>query len=234
MRFKQKLIGSCIIGLSLATSHHAIQASPLSSTLEQASYAVGVDLANNLQMQGINLDTDAFLLGLRDSLTAQNLKLSPEQMQSALTRFQEELELSRNAELQALAEQNLAKGQAFLAENVQQEGIVTLPSGLQYRVIEEGEGANPTTDDVIIAHYRGELIDGTEFDSSYNRGIPIQFALANVIPGWQEVIQLMQPGAKWQVFIPSDLAYGLQGAGSMIGPNETLIFEIHFITTAAN
>ena len=234
MRFKNKLIGSCIIGLSLATSHHALQASPLNSTLEQASYAVGVDLANNLQIQGINLDTDAFLLGLRDSLTAQNLKLSPEQMQSALTRFQEELELSRNEELQAQAEQNLAKGQAFLTANAQQEGVITLPSGLQYRVLEQGEGPNPTKDDVIIAHYRGELIDGTEFDSSYNRGIPIQFALANVIPGWQEVIQLMQPGAKWQVFIPSDLAYGLQGAGSMIGPNETLIFEIHFITTAAN
>ena len=232
MRFKQKLIGICIIGLSLATTHNAIQASPLSSTLEQASYAVGVDLANNLKMQGINLDTDAFLLGLRDSLTAQNLKLSSEQMQSALTRFQEELELSRNTELQALAEQNLAKGQAFLTENAQQEGVVTLPSGLQYRVLEQGEGPNPTKDDVIIAHYRGELIDGTEFDSSYNRGIPIQFALANVIPGWQEVIQLMQPGAKWQVFIPSELGYGLQGAGSMIGPNETLIFEIHFITTA--
>lgn len=231
MRFKQTLIASMIAGLAFATTS---QANSLDSTLEQASYAVGVDLANNLQMQGINLDTDAFLLGLRDSLTAQNLKLTAEQMQTALARFQEELELSRNTELQALAEQNLAKGEAFLAENALKEGIVTLPSGLQYRIIEQGEGPNPNTDDVIIAHYRGELIDGTEFDSSYNRGVPIQFALANVIPGWQEVIQLMQPGAKWQVFIPSDLAYGLQGAGNMIGPNETLIFEIHFITTAAN
>ncbi|AEG31232.1 FKBP-type peptidyl-prolyl cis-trans isomerase N-terminal domain-containing protein [Thiomicrospira cyclica] len=234
MRFKQKLLTSFILSLGITASVNASQSSPLNSTLEQASYAVGVDLANNLQMQGINLDTDAFLLGLRDSLTAQNLKLTADEMQAALTRFQEELELSRNSELQALAEQNLAKGEAFLAENAQKEGVVTLPSGVQYRIIEEGEGPNPTTEDVIIAHYRGELIDGTEFDSSYNRGVPIQFALANVIPGWQEVIQLMQPGATWQVFIPSDMAYGLQGAGNMIGPNETLIFEINFIVTAAD
>lgn len=234
MRFKKKLLASFILSLGITATAHASQTSSLNTTLEQASYAVGVDLANNLQMQGINLDTDAFLQGLRDSLTAQNLKLTAEEMQAALARFQEELELSRNSELQALAEQNLAKGEAFLAENAQKEGVVTLPSGVQYRVIEQGEGPNPTTDDVIIAHYRGQLIDGTEFDSSFNRGVPIQFALANVIPGWQEIIQLMQPGAIWQVFIPSDMAYGLQGAGNMIGPNETLIFEINFITTAAD
>lgn len=231
MSLNQKMLVSIMIGLSSITLSHA---SSLETTEQQASYAVGVDLANNLQVQGITLDTDAFLLGLRDSLTAQNLKLSEEQMQSALTRFQQELELSRNAELQQQAEQNLAKGQAFLADNANKEGIITLASGLQYRVIEQGAGPNPTLDDVIIAHYRGQLIDGTEFDSSYNRGTPIQFALNNVIPGWQEVLQMMEPGAKWQVFIPSDLAYGLQGAGNMIGPNETLIFEIHFITTAVN
>ncbi|SFR59907.1 FKBP-type peptidyl-prolyl cis-trans isomerase [Thiomicrospira sp. ALE5] len=230
MRVKTKLLITAFISLGLSSGH----ASSLTTTSEQASYAVGVDLANNLQAQGINLDTDAFLTGLRDSLTGQALKLTPEQMQSALTRFQDELEISRNSELQALAEENLAKGEAFLAENAKKEGVVTLDSGLQYRIIEQGEGPKPTKDDVIIAHYRGELIDGTEFDSSFNRGTPIQFSLANVIPGWQEIIQLMQPGAKWQVFIPSQLAYGLQGAGNMIGPNETLIFEIHFITTAAD
>ncbi|WFE68136.1 FKBP-type peptidyl-prolyl cis-trans isomerase [Thiomicrospira sp. R3] len=202
-------------------------------TLDQkASYSIGVDLANNLKTQGIELEIDAFLQGLGDSLRSNELKLSKQQMATAISDFTRSLEMKQNERYAALAKQNLERGQAFLAENKTKRGIIQLDSGLQYRVIEEGKGEKATLDDVIIAHYRGQLIDGTEFDSSYNRGVPIEFKLNSVIPGWQEALQLMKAGSKWEVFIPSELAYAERGAGSLIGPNEVLVFEIHFITTA--
>lgn len=221
---------SLVLAGSLAFSSIAI--AQLNTTEQRASYAIGTDLANNLISQGIELSVDAFLLGLEDQLKSNPLKLSEAEMADAIREFMTLLESKQNEQLKTLAEDNLKKGQAFLAENKKKPDVVTLDSGLQYRVIEKGEGSKPKDSDKIIAHYRGRLIDGTEFDSSYNRGTPIQFELSGVIPGWQQAIKLMQPGAKWEVFIPADLAYGMQGAGNAIGPNETLIFEIHFITTA--
>jgi FKBP-type peptidyl-prolyl cis-trans isomerase FklB len=220
------------LALAGSLAFSSIAAAQLSTTEQRASYAIGTDLANNLISQGIELNVDSFLLGLEDQLKSNPLKLSEAEMTDAIREFMTLLEAKQNAQLQSQSEENLIKGQAFLAENKKKPDIITLESGLQYRVIEEGEGAMPNENDRIIAHYRGRLIDGTEFDSSFNRGTPIQFELNGVIPGWQEAIKRMRPGAKWEVFIPAELAYGLQGAGNAIGPNETLIFEIHFITTA--
>jgi FKBP-type peptidyl-prolyl cis-trans isomerase FklB len=206
----------------------------LSTAEQRASYAIGVDLANNLTSQGIELSVDAFLQGLGDHLRGQSLALTEHEMANAIREFTRGLEMKQNERLAALADENLKKGQDFLAQNKKKSGVVTLDSGLQYLVIEPGKGTPPTDKDRIIAHYRGKLIDGTEFDSSYNRGTPIEFELGGVIPGWQQALKLMKPGAKWEIFVPADLAYGIQGAGNVIGPNEVLVFEIHFIVTAVN
>lgn len=220
-----------ILALSLTfTSAHA---SSLSSTEQKASYAIGVDLATNLQNQGIEIQVDAFLLGLKDALKNNELKLSTEQMAEALDAFRASLEAKQQAEQKALAEQNQKSGETFLAKNKDKPGIKVLDSGLQYRIVEEGQGSHPKEGDTIIAHYKGWLLDGTEFDSSYKRNAPIEFKMNNVILGWQEALKLMKPGSKWEIFVPSNLAYGARGAGNVIGPNQTLIFEIHFISTAA-
>ncbi|HEY7160344.1 MAG TPA: FKBP-type peptidyl-prolyl cis-trans isomerase, partial [Acidobacteriota bacterium] len=128
------------------------------------------------------------------------------------------------------AEDNKKKGDAFLAENKTKEGVVTTASGLQYKVLRPGKGPKPKLEDTVTTHYRGTLLDGTEFDSSYKRNEPVSFQLKGVIPGWTEALQLMETGAKWQIFIPADLAYGPKGAGGVIGPNETLIFEVELIS----
>lgn len=228
------MISNKLVTLSaLAFTFSYAHAAPLSTTEQKASYAIGVDLANNLQNQGIDIQVDSFLLGLEDSLKENELKLTSEQMGESLDAFRASLEAKQQAEQQALADQNQKEGEAFLAKNKDKSGIKTLDSGLQYRVIEEGKGAHPTENDTIIAHYKGTLLDGTEFDSSYNRNAPIEFKMDNVILGWQEALKLMRPGSKWEIFVPSDLAYGMRGAGNVIGPNQTLIFEIHFISTAA-
>lgn len=228
------MISNKLITLSaLAFTFGSVQAASLSTTEQKASYAIGVDLANNLQNQGIEIQVDSFLLGLEDSLKKNELKLTNEQMAESLDAFRASLEAKQQAEKQALAEQNKKEGDAFLTKNKLKPGIKSLDSGLQYRIIEEGKGAHPNEEDTIIAHYKGTLLDGTEFDSSYKRNAPIEFKMDNVILGWQEALKLMKPGSKWEIFVPSELGYGLRGAGNVIGPNQTLIFEIHFISTAA-
>lgn len=219
--------------IAVALSFNFAHAASLSSTEQKASYAIGVDLATNLQNQGIDIEVDSFLLGLEDSLKSNGLKLTNEQMAEALEAFRASLQAKQQAEQKTLAEQNQKEGEAFLEKNKDKSDIKTLDSGLQYRVIEEGKGSHPTEDDTIIAHYKGTLLDGTEFDSSYNRNAPIEFKLNNVILGWQEALKLMKPGSKWEIFVPANLAYGTRGAGKVIGPNQTLVFEIHLISTAA-
>ena len=150
-------------------------------------------------------------------------------MVEAFTAYQKELETQYEAKAKAEGEKNLKAGEAFLAENGKKEGVVTLPSGLQYKVIAAGAGKKPTAKDTVSVHYRGTLIDGKEFDSSIGRGEPATFPVSGVIPGWTEALQLMQEGAKWQVFVPAKLAYGERGAGPMIGPNSTLIFDVELI-----
>ena len=207
--------------LSLTASAEA----DLSSDKQKLSYAIGALFSQNLDQKELELDVPAFLQAIEDSLNKAELKMTTQEMQAILTKFQAEESKQRAA----LAEKNLAEGKKFLAENKGEEGITELPSGLQYKIINEGDGKNPTAENTVTVHYRGTLIDGTEFDSSYTRGEPIQLQLARVIKGWQEVLPLMKVNSKWQIYVPSDLAYGENGAGSAIGPNAALIFDIELL-----
>lgn len=220
-----------IIALGLAFASSAFAANKALSTSEQkASYTLGADLAKNFNEQGLKIDIKAFTLGLEDAIKDRPLQLTEEEMTNAINDVKKEMLEKQQAERKIIGDANLKEGQAFLANNAKKPGVISLPSGVQYKVITEGKGASPTEDDNLIAHYSGTLIDGTEFDSSYKRGTPLKFQMSNVIKGWGEVMKLMSPGSKWEVYIPADMAYGAKGAGKAIGPNQTLIFTIELIT----
>ena len=194
------------------------------------SYIIGMDLGRNFQKQAIDIDPDILAQGIKDGLSGGKALLSEQEVRETLAAFQTEM-VAKQAELaKKMGEKNKKEGEAFLAENQKKEGVKTLPSGLQYRVIQADTGKSPKATDEVTAHYRGTLIDGTEFDSSYRRGKPETLPIGGVIAGWTEALQLMQEGAKWQLFVPSNLAYGERGAGRDIGPQATLIFEIELIS----
>lgn len=214
-----------------------------SSQQEKLSYALGMNVASNLHKQAIKVDDDALVQGYRDSLSG-HARLSVEDAQAILAGLRDDLRKNVQTadDIQELAEKNKQAGEVFLAENKSKEGVVTLPSGLQYKVLTAGDGKKPTLADKVVCNYRGTFLDGTVFDSSYTRGVPASFALARVIPGWQEALQLMPVGSKWQVYVPSDLAYGKRGKlmrsgkkgvapTQRIGPNATLIFEVELLST---
>lgn len=193
---------------------------------EAYSYTMGIRLAELLKAQGIkNLDVDAFAEAIEDMQEGEEPKLTQEQMSAAILAQKEKDEAEANKNANA----NTKSGAEFLAVNAKKEGVLTLPSGLQYKVIEKGEGASPKSDSKVKVHYRGTLIDGTEFDSSYARNQPAVFPLGGVIPGFSEALSIMKTGSKWEVYIPGDLAYGNRAVGKHIGPNETLIFELHLL-----
>ena len=204
----------------------------LESDTDRLSYTVGMDIGNSLSEQGMDLDLDLLIEALRASYLGEETRLTTEEALAERDKFmqrrQQELEEERSRD----AETNLEEGQAFLAQNAEREDVTQTESGLQYRVIEEGEGASPVATDQVTVHYRGTLLNGTEFDSTYARGEPATFALNQVIPGWTEGVQLMNEGAKYEFFIPADLAYGEQGRPGPIGPNSTLIFEVELIEIA--
>ncbi len=218
-----------LISLGLAISSTALSNPNLATVEQKASYTLGADIAKNFREQGLEIDVKAFSLGLEDALKNQTLKLTEDEMVSAINTVKQRMQQLQLEKQQALARKNLEEGKAFLAENAKKEGVITLESGVQYKVLEEGKGDSPTAEDTIFAHYRGTLLDGTEFDSSYQRGVPLTLQMNSVIKGWGEVLKRMKPGSKWEVYIPSDMAYGERGAGDAIGPNQTLIFTIELI-----
>jgi FKBP-type peptidyl-prolyl cis-trans isomerase len=201
----------------------------LESLQQKASYSYGVDVATRLKEQGIELDVKALNRGIADAYTGSALALSDEDRLQAKTSFQTELRDSLVKKQAEIAEKNLAAGKAFLAENAKKPGVITTESGLQYKILETGEGKQPVADDTVTTHYRGTLIDGREFDSSYKRDAPASFPVKGVIKGWTEALQLMHVGDKWQLFVPSDLAYGASKRSELIEPNSTLIFEIELL-----
>lgn len=225
-----RLITVLITGL-LTVSVSAEEATlKLESQEDKLSYVFGQNIGKNLKQQEIEVNTDILVKGMQDALTDKTPLLNEEEMSEVLMSYQKD-RIAKQAEKQKQAgEKNLKEGQAFLAENKEKEGVVTLESGLQYKVITPGTGAMPKADDKVTTNYKGTLIDGTEFDSSYSRGKPATFPVKGVIKGWTEALQLMKEGAKWQLFIPPDLGYGERGAGSKIGPNSTLIFEIELLS----
>jgi FKBP-type peptidyl-prolyl cis-trans isomerase FklB len=198
----------------------------LKSQKEKMSYIIGMDIGNNLKKQSIDIDPNILGKGVKDALSGSQPLLTEQEIREATMAFQKEM----MAKQEEVAKKNKKEGEAFLAENKKKEGVKTLPSGLQYKVIKAGTGKKPKVTDTVTTHYRGTLINGTEFDSSYRRGQPVSFQVNGVIPGWTEALQLMEEGAKWQLFIPSNLAYGERGAGRDIGPNATLIFEIELLS----
>lgn len=202
---------------------------PLESLQQKASYSFGVDVASRLKQQGIELDVQALNRGISDAYAGSELALNDEDRLQAKTSFQTELRDALMKKSAEVASANLAAGKAFLEENGKKPDVVTTESGLQYKVISSGGGKQPTENDTVTTHYKGTLIDGREFDSSYKRNQPASFPVKGVIKGWTEALQLMHVGDKWQLFVPSDLAYGETKRSELIEANSTLIFEIELI-----
>jgi FKBP-type peptidyl-prolyl cis-trans isomerase FklB len=204
-------------------------ASPLTTDRDKSSYALGMNIAKGLKAQSVDVDPAMLQRGIHDELTGAKPLLTDQEAQTALNQLQKETQGKADAKMQQLGEANKKAGDAFLAANKAKEGVVTLPSGLQYKIIKQGTGPKPAATDTVVCNYRGTLLDGTEFDSSYKRGQPATFALNQVIKGWTEAVQLMPVGSKWQLFIPADLAYGARAAGP-ISPNSTLIFDVELMS----
>jgi len=207
-------------------------AAPLTTQKQKGSYAIGLRIGGGLQKDGVDLDAASLSRGIRDALSGAKPALTDQEAQAALTVMATEVRAKQQAKLDAVSNANKLQGDTFLAGNKTKDGVLTLPSGLQYKVLTAGTGPKPAPTDKVTCNYRGTLVEGKEFDSSYKRGEPVTFGVSQVIKGWSEALQLMPVGSKWQLFVPPDLAYGAQGAGQDIGPNSTLIFEVELISIA--
>ncbi len=218
-----------------AKTHAAPAKSPsvlvLKTPKDKNSYAIGMNLGKGLHRDAVDIDPSILLRGLKDGLAGGKTLLTDDEARAAMMALQSDLRQKQQAKMQQAGATNLKEGQDFLAANKTKEGVVTLPSGLQYKILKEGTGPKPTADDSVVSNYRGTLLDGTEFDSTAKHGgQPATFGVGQVIKGWTEALELMPVGSKWQLFIPSDLAYGARGAGANIGPNATLIFEVELLS----
>jgi FKBP-type peptidyl-prolyl cis-trans isomerase FklB len=218
-----------------ATATKSATAPPaLTTRKDKFSYALGMNIGNGykqgLEKQSVEFDANLVAQGVKDAMSGAKTRLTEEEAKAVLTEVQTEVNKERQEKMKEAAAKDKAEGEAFLAANKSKEGVVTLPSGLQYKILTAGIGPKPKASDEVVCNYRGTLIDGTEFDSSYKRGKPATFGVSQVIKGWTEALQLMPVGSKWQLFVPSDLAYGERGAGAQIGPNSTLIFDVDLIS----
>ena len=213
-----------------STAGKAAGATTLKTSKEKFSYALGMNWGSNLRKQSVEVDPNLVAQGLKAALAGGKTLLTQEQAKAALTEAQNAIQKKHQETMQVAGEANKKEGDAFLAANKSKEGVVALPSGLQYKIMKAGTGPKPTASDSVVCNYRGTLINGTEFDSSYKRGQPATFPVGGVIKGWTEALQLMPVGSKWQLFIPGSLAYGERGAGGDIGPNATLIFEVELMS----
>jgi FKBP-type peptidyl-prolyl cis-trans isomerase FklB len=217
-----------VLSTSVFADNHEPTTLELKSDEQKTGYSYGQMFGRRLSGTMTDIDIDAFLAGIRDAYSGQASKLTEQQISEALQTYQNQQLQKQKEQQQALATENLAKGKSFLAENAGKEGVLTTGSGLQYKILTEGEGVSPKLTDTVEVHYTGSLISGEVFDSSVQRGSPVSFPVNGVIAGWIEALQLMKPGGKWQLFIPANLAYGPTGNGR-IGPNETLIFEVELL-----
>jgi FKBP-type peptidyl-prolyl cis-trans isomerase FklB len=224
---------SLVVCMGFATPLLADGTNLLSDEKAKASYAIGMTIGHNFQQQGLDIDLDLVLRGMKDMQPGGAPLMTIPEMQSTLKAFQQEVAAKQMEKRKELEAKNKADGDAFLATNKNNAGVVTLPDGLQYQVITAGTGAVPSPTDTVTVNYRGTLLDGTEFDSSYKRGKPASFPVNGVIPGWTEALEKMPVGSKWKLFIPSDLAYGERG-NMGIAPNSTLIFEVELLDTKAS
>jgi FKBP-type peptidyl-prolyl cis-trans isomerase len=216
------------------TAAKSAAAPALTTRKQKFSYALGMNigagLGANLKKQSVDVDSNLISQGLKDAISGGKTRLTQEEAQAVLTEVQNEVRKQQQEKAQQAGAANKTEGDAFLAANKSKEGVVTLPSGLQYKILTAGTGPKPTASDSVKCNYRGTLINGTEFDSSYKRGQPATFAVGQVIKAWTEALQLMPVGSKWQLFVPASLAYGERGAGAEIGPDATLIFEVELLS----
>lgn len=202
----------------------------LESKQDKVSYSIGISVGKNLNRDSIKVNSDAFLRGVLDaSVDTSKRLLSDAQVQETMMEFQKDMQAKQMENARVAGEKHAKEGEIFLAENAKKEGVVTLPSGLQYKVLADGKGASPKPTSSVTTHYEGKLVDGTVFDSSYKRGEPAKFKVTEVIRGWTEALQLMKPGSKWELYIPANLAWGPNGSGGVIPPNATVIFLVELI-----
>jgi FKBP-type peptidyl-prolyl cis-trans isomerase len=216
------------------TTAKSAEPSPLKTRTQKFSYALGMNIGTglgaNLKKQSVDVDSALVAQGLKDAMAGKKTLLTDDEAKAVLTEVQNDVKKEQAEKMKEAGEKNKADGEAFLAANKSKEGVVTLPDGLQYKILTAGTGAKPAASDSVVCNYKGTLINGTEFDSSYKRGQPATFGVSQVIKGWTEALQLMPVGSKWQLFIPSALAYGERGAGGEIGPDSTLIFEVELLS----
>lgn len=228
--FRYALVAGLGLGVLLAgCDNRGDQRPELESVKDRVSYSIGLNIGEDFVAQEIDIDADLLALGIKHALAGEEPLLSEQQMHAAITALQDEMLGRQETLLGEQREENLRLGREFLAANAAREGVVTLDSGLQYRVLTSGDGASPGEDDVVSVHYEGRLVDDTVFDSSLERGEPAVFPVAGVIPGWTEALQLMQEGDHWEIALPADLAYGEQGVPPVIGPNAVLVFTVELL-----
>jgi FKBP-type peptidyl-prolyl cis-trans isomerase FklB len=202
----------------------------LKTQKEKISYAIGMNIGTGMHRQSLQIDPNILLRGLKDALAGGKTLMTDEEAKAVMTQLQNDMRKAQQEKMQQAGAANKKEGDTFLEANKAKEGVKVLPSGLQYKILKEGTGPKPTASDTVVCNYRGTLIDGKEFDSSYKRGEPATFPVNGVIKGWTEALQLMPVGSKWQLFLPADLAYGDRGAGADIGPDATLIFEVELMS----
>jgi FKBP-type peptidyl-prolyl cis-trans isomerase FklB len=225
---KRRWLAVLAVGLWIVPAS-AQDATVLKTQKDKVSYGIGVAMARNLKRQGMEVDEDGLIKGMKDELSGAKLLMSDSELRDTMMALQTEMRQKQEQALKTASTENQKQGDAFLTENKTKQGVVTLPSGLQYKILKAGEGKKPTDADTVECQYRGTLVNGTEFDSSYPTGKPVSFKVSQVIVGWQEALKLMPVGSKWQLVIPPQLAYGDRGAGA-IGPNSTLIFEVELLS----
>ncbi len=226
-----------IAGLALGLfvcSASAQDQSALKTDKDKKSYAIGLEMGKGVKDQGFDVDPNLVAQGIKDALSGAKPQLSDADFNAIIADIQEEMKQKQMQAMEEAAAQNKKDGDAFLAANTKKEGVVTLPSGLQYKILTAGQGKKPSENDTVLCNYKGTFIDGTEFDSSAQAGKPVAFDLKQILPGFKEALMLMPVGSKWQLFIPSELGYGEHGAGNVIGPNTTLLFEVELVSIQGN
>jgi len=225
-----RIVVFVVIGISVLALH--LQAQNLATPRdkrEKTGYSIGVNIGRDMKNLGIDVDPDMVAQGFKDALAGKQ-RFTDDEMRTILLDLNKEMQAKQGEKIKTLADKNKKDSEEFLRENAKKEGIVSLPSGVQYKVVKEGNGKTPTINDTVVVHYKGALLDGTEFDSSYKRNQPAEFKVNAIIPGWTEALQKMKIGSRWLVYIPADQAYGERGAGSQIGPNAALMFDIELLS----
>lgn len=220
------LIYFSVVGCSQTNNSENVK---ILTKVDSVSYSIGLDIGQNLKKQEIEITPEVLLKGMKDAI-ADTSMLTDDQIRTVMMNFQKDMTEKRQNQNKILGEKNKSEADAFFASNKTKEGVITLESGLQYKVLKSGTGKSPKLSSTVEAHYAGRLLDGTEFDNSYKRGTPFTTSVTGVIPGWTEILQLMKEGDQWEVYIPSQLAYGERGSGQLIGPNSALIFVIELIS----